>query len=95
MDYRNLSELSRLTSYPLPTMDSILDNMAAAQPIIFLSTYRPPLKSGYWQTAMAPGSRDKTAFSVEGLGNFSFKRLGQWELVGRAGVFPACHGHRS
>jgi hypothetical protein len=38
---------------------------------------------------MAPGSEDKTTFSAEGLGNFSFKRLSQ----GLA--FPACSGHGS
>jgi hypothetical protein len=73
VDYRRVNALSRLTSYPLPTMDSILDNMAAAQPVLL--QFHIDLKSGYWQTAMAPGSRDKTAFSVEGLGNFSFKKL--------------------
>jgi O-acetyl-ADP-ribose deacetylase (regulator of RNase III)/transposase InsO family protein len=72
VDYRRVNELSRLTSYPLPTMDSILDNMAAAQPACYSTI---DLKSGYWQTAMAPGSKDKTAFSVEGLGNFAFKKL--------------------
>jgi hypothetical protein len=72
VDYRKLNEVSRLTSYPLPTMDSILDNMAAAQAAYYSSI---DLKSGYYQTPMAPGSKDKTAFSVEGLENFSFKKL--------------------
>jgi hypothetical protein len=72
IDYRKLNEVSRFTSYPLPTMNSILDNKAAAQ-AAYYSTI--DLKSGYYQTAMAPGSKDKTAFSVEGLGNFSFKKL--------------------
>jgi hypothetical protein len=40
IDYRKLNEVSRLTSYPLPTMDSILDNMAAAQ-----AAYIAPLTS--------------------------------------------------
>jgi hypothetical protein len=35
VDYRKLNRVSRLTSYPLPTMDSILDNMAAAQAAYF------------------------------------------------------------
>jgi hypothetical protein len=72
VDYRRVNALSRLTSYPLPTMDSILDNMAGTQPAFFSTI---DLKSGYWQTAMAPGSKDKTAFSVNELGNFSFKKL--------------------
>jgi hypothetical protein len=72
VDYRNLNRVFRLTSYPRPTMYSILDNMAAAK-AAYYSTI--DLKSGYYQTAMAPGSKDKTAFSVEGLGNFSFKIL--------------------
>jgi hypothetical protein len=72
IDYRKLNEISRLTSYPLPTMDSILDNMAAAQAAYFSTI---DLKCGYYQTAMGPGSKDKTAFSVEGLENFSFKKL--------------------
>jgi hypothetical protein len=52
-------------------MDSILDSMAKAQAACFSSI---DLKSGYYQTAMAPGSKYKTAFSVEGLGNFSLKK---------------------
>jgi hypothetical protein len=72
IDYRKLNEVSRMTSYPLPTMDSILDNMAAAQAEYSSTIY---LKSGYYQTAMATGSKNKTAFSVQGLGNFSFKKL--------------------
>jgi hypothetical protein len=45
IDYRNLNKVSRLTSYPLPTMDSILDNMAAAQAAIFQTI---DLRSGYF-----------------------------------------------
>jgi hypothetical protein len=43
---------------------------------------------------MAPGSKDKTAFSVEGLGNFSFKKL-TMGISAASWVFPACHGHGS
>jgi hypothetical protein len=55
-------------------MDSIFDSLAASQASFFSNI---DLRSGFFQTAMAPGSRDKTAFSVEGLGNFALKRLGQ------------------
>jgi hypothetical protein len=78
IDYRNLNKVSRLTSYPVPTMDSIFDSLAASQASFFSNI---DLRSGFFQTAMAPGSRDKTAFSVEGLGNFALKRLGQGLLV--------------
>jgi hypothetical protein len=44
-------------------------------------------KSGYYQTAMAPGSKDKTAFSVEGLGNFSFKKFSQGNFSSEPGFF--------
>jgi hypothetical protein len=74
VDYRNLNRVSRLMSYPLPTLDSIFDSLAASQASYFSNI---DLRSGSFQTAMASGSKDKTAFSVEGLGNFSFKRLSQ------------------
>jgi hypothetical protein len=35
IDYRNLNKVSRLTSYPLPTMDSIFDSLVASQASFF------------------------------------------------------------
>jgi hypothetical protein len=43
--YRNLNKVSRLTSYPLPTMDSIFDSLAASQASYFSNI---DLRSGFF-----------------------------------------------
>lgn len=62
IDYRKLNDATKKDSYPLPRIEDMLDMVAGA---VWFSTI--DLHSGYWQVAMAPEDKEKTAF-VTGLG---------------------------
>lgn len=68
IDYRKLNSVTRSDHYPLPRMDDLLHTARAA----VISTI--DLQSGYWQIAMRPEDRDKTAF-VTPFGLFRFNRM--------------------
>ena len=57
IDYRALNQRSRVDSYPLARIDTSLDHLSGAK---WFSTL--DLQSGYWQVAMAPEDKEKTAF---------------------------------
>lgn len=59
VDYRKLNDLMKKDSYPLPRIDSTLDELAGST---WFSTL--DLKSGYWQVEVEEKDREKTAFSV-------------------------------
>ena len=59
MDYRKLNDLTKKDSYPLPRIDSTLDELAGST---WFSTL--DLKGGYWQAEVEEKDREKTAFSV-------------------------------
>jgi hypothetical protein len=67
VDFRRLNDVTRKDAYPLPRIEDNLDTLQGAE---YYSTL--DLLSGYWQVAMAPEHRDKTAFSVSGGGLFRF-----------------------
>lgn len=72
VDYRKLNEATVKDAYPLPRIDDSLDTLAGSQ---WFSTM--DLVSGYWQVAMAPEDREKTAFSTHrGLFQFTVMPFG-------------------
>ena len=59
VDYRLLNESTVKDAYPLPRIEECLDALNGSQ---FFSSM--DLASGYWQVAMDPRDREKTAFST-------------------------------
>ncbi|XP_053473735.1 uncharacterized protein LOC128603132 [Ictalurus furcatus] len=58
-DFRRLNQVSEFDSYPLPRVDDLVEMLGRAR---FISTL--DLTKGYWQVALAPEARPKTAFST-------------------------------
>jgi hypothetical protein len=67
VDYRKLNDVTIKDSYPLPLADSCFDALSGSQ---WFSTL--DLSSGYWQVAMAPEDREKTAFATGSGGLYQF-----------------------
>jgi len=68
-DFRQLNAISKFDAYPMPQVDEIIERIGKAR---FITTL--DLTKGYWQVALAPEAREKTAFATpEGL--FQYKRL--------------------
>jgi len=70
VDYRRLNDVTRKNAHPLPNIDSILDRLRNAR---FIS--KIDMSQAFHQIPVAEGSRDYTAFSVPGLGQFRYKRM--------------------
>lgn len=68
LDPRKLNEVTRSDSYRLPNINRILDNLRDTKFLTALD-----LSHGFWQMPLHPDSRCKTAFFVEGRGQFHFK----------------------
>ena len=72
VDYRRLNDVTKKDCHPLPRIDTILDSLAGAQ---WFSTL--DLKSGYWQVALEPADREKSAFCLDrGLWQFTVMPFG-------------------
>ncbi|KAK3743518.1 hypothetical protein QZH41_015906, partial [Actinostola sp. cb2023] len=67
VDYRKLNEVTLRDSYPLPLADSCFDALTGSR---WFSTL--DLSSGYWQVALAPEDREKTAFATGSGGLYHF-----------------------
>lgn len=67
LDSRKLNSVTRKDAYKLPYISEILDNLKNAK---YLSSI--DLSKAFWQTPIAEGDRDKTAFYVPTRGTFRF-----------------------
>ncbi|XP_011859141.1 PREDICTED: uncharacterized protein LOC105556658 [Vollenhovia emeryi] len=81
LDFRRVNAVSKKDAYPLPNMTGILDKMRAAK---YISTL--DLSQAYFQIPLAKDSREKTAFSVPGMGHYQFTRM-PYGLTGAPGTF--------
>lgn len=94
VDYRRLNNLTKKSCYPLPNIDSCLENLAGK---VYFSQL--DFASGYWQVPVDKSSREYTAFRTpEGLYRFrrmpfgltnapaSFQRLANAMFSGLKGV---------
>ena len=67
IDFRQLNRKTVKDPYPLPRIDESLDKLGKAK---WFSSF--DLAAGYWQVPLDPESREKTGFTVAGLGRFHF-----------------------
>ena len=70
IDYRDLNKLTKKRVYPIPSIDGTLDKMRRARFITKID-----LRSAYFQIKLADNSKEVTAFSIEGLGQFQYLRM--------------------
>lgn len=70
IDYRKLNAKTKKHAHPLPNIDSLLDKFRNAKYISKID-----MTLAFLQVEVDEGSRDFTAFSVPGRGQFRFKRM--------------------
>lgn len=72
LDYRKLNDCTVKDAYPLPRVDDCIDSLSGAKYFSSLD-----LNSGFWQVAMKPEDREKTAFATTmGLYQFTVMSFG-------------------
>lgn len=81
IDFREVNEVSDKDAYPLPVMETILEQLRHAR---YLSTI--DLSQAYFQVPLARESREITAFAVPGKGHFQF-RVMPYGLTGAPATF--------
>lgn len=70
LDSRKLNSITKVDTYPMPRVQEILDSLNNAKYMTSLD-----LKSAFFQIMLAEESREKTCFSIGGIGAFHFKRM--------------------
>lgn len=70
LDSRKLNSVTKVDTYPMPLVQEILDSLNNAK---FMSSI--DLKSAFFQLNLDMSSREKTCFSIPGLGSFQFCRM--------------------
>ena len=81
IDYRQLNRVTIFDPEPMPRHEDIYAKLSKDK---FFS--KLDLSKGYWQIAVAPEDRPKTAFLSPDLGSFQFKRM-PFGLVNSAATF--------
>ena len=73
IDYRKLNSKTIKDAYILPRIDDPIERLAGSRYVSKLD-----LTSSYWQVELEEKDKEKTAFSVHGIGLFECNRLGFW-----------------
>ena len=81
IDFREVNRVSKKDAYPLPLMDTILEQLRLAR---YISTI--DLSQAYFQVPLSRKSREITAFRVPGKGLFHF-RVMPYGLTGAPATF--------
>ena len=69
VDYRRLNAVTKKDSYPLPNISQCLDALAGS---VWFNCM--DLNAGYWQLAVTPEHREKTAFATS-MGLYQFVKM--------------------
>lgn len=71
IDYRKLNSRTIKDAYNLPRIDDTIDRLVGSKYFSKLD-----LTSSYWQVELEEEDKEKTAFSVSGIGHFECNRMG-------------------
>ena len=83
VDYRRLNDVTVKDAYPLPRIDSCLDQLSTAKIFSTLD-----LQAGYWQLELEESSKPKTAF-ISKYGLYEYNTL-PFGLCGAPSTFQRC-----
>ena len=75
IDFRNLNKASLKDNYPLPKMDTILQNIVGSQIMSMLDGF-----SGYNHILVHPDDQEKTSFTTP-WGTFMYAKMPFWLLL--------------
>lgn len=67
VDFRRLNAITKTDRYPIPLIDELIDKLRGQSIYSTLD-----LRDGYWQVPMRECDREKTAFTIQGIGHFEF-----------------------
>ena len=68
IDFRRVNAVTKKEAYPVPRIDDCLNSLGTGKYFTTLD-----LESAYWQVPMSDVSKEKTAFSIEGMGHLEFE----------------------
>ena len=81
IDFRKLNAVTKKQAYPVPRIDDCLNSLGTGKFFTCLD-----LESAYWQVPLEEDAKQKTAFSVEGLGHLHFNVM-PYGLVNAGATF--------